>query len=1201
MRVHKHKNWGVLYVMILFLVVAQGLEWYYYGDSIAHIPMTYLQSVYTKKAKKAEKGLDILKQKVPLKEWNNIQARLDKDIYFYVVDSHNKLVYWSSNELDVSELQYCDHGEEFVTLGHAKGILVQRIYESYSLVSFVKIKDEYDSENEYIYDTYAKGFWVNQQVKLRHSDSYSESTIVDQKGAPLFAFVWTTTYLQKRFLGQMSLIFWILFYITLLFSISMWHRWLGGNMHKLYFFLAGVFVYSILIYLSMQFKYPRIVYATDLFSPYYYSSAHLNFSLGHLLVIGSFVFSVVLVFYWHVYLPILRTPKYSHWVYVSITQVLFLILFIIECWIVQDFIYNSVVEVSLSRVDLLSVESIFFYIFIIFELSVFILMRDKILGTIKYSIPFFLFLSTDIIISLCIAFFFLGIGKSLLFIYTIGYGVFLVVIDSIRYYRPRIIRFYHIIIIVLVSTAFQTFIIQYQSNTHRHQQYKVLAEKNLSEGESYDVLTQKLLEDLEPQIQEDRSLAYFMRMYRINQSRILDYMLKYYFYGYWDCYDVKIYATYQKNSKVYQRYEKLKRENQLFAYTSKHFYTCSEMGLMDYLGIFEYSRNAHDSTYLFIELVKKNEFNQYGYPDVVFETGINNLTHLLSTANYLKGNLLRHTGEYHYPLTMPSITANDSIFYTNDYLHHLYKFDDHHTIVVSEKSNPQWLDFLVSWTYLFSLFVVLVFIVYFSSRHRDKRDSMPRTFFSSLLNSFILFVVVCMGVVFVVMIIFTINQYSLQQRKELRLKTNYVKTAVEDYIIEHDNQLEKSIDISYFVSRLSHKYQSDIHIYGVDGKLLATSRNSLFQHKYQSENMSSVPYFHRGKDVYIQTEKLGDLKYLSSYSEIYSSHGRLLGYISLPSFFSLQDMRHELLGFLAWILIIYFVILLFTSLVSYVISGQLTRPMRVLESKLKAIRLGRANEKIEYIQSDADEITNLIIQYNTMVDELSNSAKLLAESERQVAWREMARQIAHEIKNPLTPMKLSIQMLDRMKGRPDFDEYLKKTTRSLVEQIDSLAIIANEFSNFARMPVASFKKVDIVSKLMSSVNLFNNNSEGVVVDVECSISEAYVFADSEQLTQVFNNILKNAIQAIPDNREGLIEVKLYQQNDKIEITIRDNGEGIPPEVQEKLFIPTFTTKTSGMGLGLSIVKNIIQMSHGTINFKTEQGWGTTFIIQFPIV
>lgn len=236
-----------------------------------------------------------------------------------------------------------------------------------------------------------------------------------------------------------------------------------------------------------------------------------------------------------------------------------------------------------------------------------------------------------------------------------------------------------------------------------------------------------------------------------------------------------------------------------------------------------------------------------------------------------------------------------------------------------------------------------------------------------------------------------------------------------------------------------------------------------------------------------------------------------------------------------------------------------------------------------------------------MVDELSNSAKLLAESERQVAWREMARQIAHEIKNPLTPMKLSIQMLDRMKGRPDFEEYLKKTTRSLVEQIDSLAIIANEFSNFARMPVASFKKVDIVSKLMSSVNLFNNNSEGVVVDVECSISEAYVFADSEQLTQVFNNILKNAIQAIPDNREGLIEVKLYQQNDKVEITIRDNGEGIPPDVQEKLFIPTFTTKTSGMGLGLSIVKNIIQMSHGSINFKTEQGWGTTFIIQFPIV
>jgi len=237
-----------------------------------------------------------------------------------------------------------------------------------------------------------------------------------------------------------------------------------------------------------------------------------------------------------------------------------------------------------------------------------------------------------------------------------------------------------------------------------------------------------------------------------------------------------------------------------------------------------------------------------------------------------------------------------------------------------------------------------------------------------------------------------------------------------------------------------------------------------------------------------------------------------------------------------------------------------------------------------------------------MVIELERSVELLAKSERETAWREMAKQVAHEIKNPLTPMRLSVQQLQRAwdDKNEDFGQYLKRVSKTIIEQIDTLSSIASEFSNFAKMPVAKLENVDVGEILTKTVELFHG-TENIEIELQKSDRELHILADAEQLNRVFINIIKNGIQSIPDERSGEISVVLYSKEDKAIIEISDNGKGIPEDVRQKMFKPNFTTKTSGMGLGLAIVQNILEQIEGEITYKTRVGHGTTFIISLPLI
>jgi nitrogen fixation/metabolism regulation signal transduction histidine kinase len=292
-------------------------------------------------------------------------------------------------------------------------------------------------------------------------------------------------------------------------------------------------------------------------------------------------------------------------------------------------------------------------------------------------------------------------------------------------------------------------------------------------------------------------------------------------------------------------------------------------------------------------------------------------------------------------------------------------------------------------------------------------------------------------------------------------------------------------------------------------------------------------------------------------------------------------------------------LLLALSLLSALfISSWLTAPLRLLKENVSRLRLGALNEPIYY--SKDDEIGALVTAYNAKLEELEFTASQLAKSERESAWREMAKQVAHEIKNPLTPMKLSIQQLQRSydPSDPKNATYLRKVTSSLIEQIEALTRIANEFSQFAQMPIPNETEVELIELIENVRSVFEETAEGKII-FEHPANAVTIQADKDQLIRVFNNLIKNALQSKTDLRPLSIHITLTKNDAGVEVNITDTGSGIAAEEQKMLFVPHFTTKSSGSGLGLAMVKQIIENHKGQISFESDPRKGTTFRIVFP--
>ena len=436
------------------------------------------------------------------------------------------------------------------------------------------------------------------------------------------------------------------------------------------------------------------------------------------------------------------------------------------------------------------------------------------------------------------------------------------------------------------------------------------------------------------------------------------------------------------------------------------------------------------------------------------------------------------------------------------------------------------------------------------------------------------------------------KEYSKYHEKRLERKAKTITRSIEYLCFDQRNGIDVNWQES--VKRISRINRLDFFIFDKFKTVIGSSLEDSLVDFTIYENAGDE-LFETGNHIYSSpSEGLG---LFVSINVVHIGEDPMI--IQVPYFNTSKSLEEEIRSLIFQLINIYLLFLIIISIVGPLIIHRILRPLNLVRQSMNNLQLTGDNQKIA-VNSD-DELGRLVQQYNKLIDELIYKAQQLKDQERESAWKDMAKQVAHEIKNPLTPMKLSIQHLNRISASEDSERYesmVKRVSATLIEQIDHLAHIAQEFSSFAKIPEAEMKPVNVISILRSIIEMYQYDGK---IRLEQHIPDQEVFAsiDKNQFNRVINNILTNSVQAI-DQEEGLIKVSLEIGED-ITIVIQDNGPGMEDDVSAKVFVPNFSTKSSGMGIGLPMSKRIVENFGGQINFETKVGVGTTFSISLPII
>jgi nitrogen fixation/metabolism regulation signal transduction histidine kinase len=449
--------------------------------------------------------------------------------------------------------------------------------------------------------------------------------------------------------------------------------------------------------------------------------------------------------------------------------------------------------------------------------------------------------------------------------------------------------------------------------------------------------------------------------------------------------------------------------------------------------------------------------------------------------------------------------------------------------------------------------------------------------------------------------ILTIPQYEEQSNKyheqRLERKKSQLQRSI-SYIFQNTpstlNQIQLDSVFKENIFQIADVQNVNFNIYNLDGSLLNSTLigaenkiNDLVLLKLKNSEELSI----------IQKTTINNVQYRSSYSLILDNLSNPIWILNLPYYDDDQLNSYELNSFIAIFGKVYFLILIIAIIFSYLISVYITKSLSEIGKKIKQTRLDKTNTKIQ-IKARSKEVNILVESYNKMVEMLNDSVKKLSKSNKEQAWREMAKQVAHEIKNPLTPMRLSIQSFQRNfdKNDSEFKSRLDEFSKTLIQQIDTMSTIASAFSNFAEMPAQQGEKINIIETTKLALKIFKEN----YIVFSSEFEDLQVRIDRTQMVRIITNLIKNALEACELIKEPKVQVIIEKKKKEVLISVIDNGEGISKELKNKIFEPKFTTKTSGMGLGLGMVKNLVDSYDGRISVRSKIDTGTTFSITFPL-
>lgn len=1099
----------------------------------------------------------------------------------------------------------------------------------YLFISLIPVRWEYFMQNAYLKPHYAVSEAISNDYEL--ATSGNGSPVYNADGKILFSIkernrLYSDTPIGfSVFLRIVALVCLLIFINKVASEITVQKNFRSGFI----LFATSFLLIRILIFF---FNFPFNYSITPLFDAAVYHGSSINRSLGDLLINVSFVLWIVLFFRKRIKKGITHSLQAFPALYRVLKFTSFFIIPYISFYI-ADVISSLVIHstISFNAADFFSLSFFSFTGFVIICMLLYIWLYLTGLFTqlaAETKIPFFW--QNILILACCfllISLRIFSVDASLLLFVT---GFVLLLVTFIRHRDnpslSSLVGSPYFIIWALILTSLTSALIVYENN-NKEKDSRLNTAKNIqSQTDSTGTfLVRMALNNFSDEFLQNN----FYRFKNPYENRFIkDSLIRKNLNAYITKYITKVYVFDSRNMPLYN--------DDSTSYTVINSVLENRSKPSSVQGLYFYRNKPDNYNYIYERKVVKDSV-YLGSLFVLIQPRINeNVTLVpelfkqtndissLTQSGYVFGiydnrKLVSSFAGFNFSDSVNTTQTPKAGYYFKDSLGYSqlwYNAGNNKLLIIAKKDN-WFFNFVTLFSYLFVLFIVLAFIVHTGRRainERNKKFSLRNLFRFNIRTqiqttiigvSFVSFLIIGIATISFFILRFnnsTDNQLIhtsriIEGEIEQVLRSEIIPSDILNISDESGSELEKKItDIAAI-------HNTDINFYAKNGSLLVSSQPYIYARKVLSARMNPKAFYelHYNQSTrFLQTERIGDFSFKGIYIPVKDEKDETIAYLNIPLLSSENELKEEISDFLVTLIILNALIFIFAGAIAVSLTGRITSSLELIGRKMKQIKIGTANEEIAWKDQD-DEIGMLVGEYNKMVKELEHSAQTLAKSEREGAWREMARQVAHEIKNPLTPMKLSIQYLQRAmeEDTPIAVELSKRLASTLIEQIDQLSKIAGDFSQFANIENIKPECFDITELLQNLVNLYNTDSN-ISITYTASTNKAEVFSDKAQINRLFTNLIKNAIEASDETQTAHIQIKQYTHHKNVIISITDYGSGINEALRSKIFNPNFTTKSSGTGLGLAICKAIVENAGGKIWFATQPGEGTTFYVDLPL-
>jgi len=1145
---------------------------------------------------------------------------------------NDQLKFWSSFNTFPPSARVIKEGSSFKQFSNGYYEVIKKISGEYSLIFLIEIENDYSIENQYLSNTISDSLCPDKSLSRANFTDTEVYSINNLEGKLLFDVKLKSNY-SKSVYAAIEVWLWIIGLFSFCLFFNSFCAWLAKRGQLLLGTALIAFFFIAIRVSDLEYGWFNHQFNLMIFNPTIFGESFFLPSLGDFLLNVIAITWVVLFIYTYsaqyVLPKWLCQRKMAGWILHLILLLVFCSLAFLFDQVFLGLILNSKINFDITNIINLGwVSWISIVILCLVWFNVYLIgnifMQQTLQLNVRNKERLVLFLSIFFVYLL----YGLKVGFSIffvaymLFIFILGWNVY------IRNNRFSIGIFAALFFcLAFISSA------KYLKFTDQKEKNKrsLIAQKL---GSTDDPKVISSIESLEKSISTDLFIAEYFKQPKLKRSfNLQKHINTILLDGYLPQFDYSLYEYSVDDSSISRQepvplsyYKNLVKSGSVKVPESKFFYRLNNtFGYQNYFGIIPIVDDNHILGTLLIDL-KSPQYNYNSQLPEILVDGKNKGEDdysKYSFAFYNAGRLVNQSGKYTYKLSASDFKIgvgefklfNDSLGYT-----HLAHMPGISKLIVISKTKVSFVVKLATLSFFFLVFIIFSITLYTLIWLLKNLDGSWNGWFninrSLMINankilyktriqfSIVLSVVATLLIVGWTTYFYIRDEYRKQQQDLIKEKIRKVQASYEKQIINTGKIPEFNDQSDADFNQFASINASYLNLFDVNGALKFTSLPKIYDFGIIGRVMNARAYINLRRiqrSEYVNSaEYIGDFKYSAAYAPIRDKQNRTIAYIGLAYYGNEADYQNKISLFINTLINIYALVFVAIGILAVFLANQITSPLTFIQDSIKKTKLGQKNQPIQW--SRHDEIGSLIREYNKMIAALEESAAKLARSERESDWREMAKQVAHEIKNPLTPLKLGVQLLEKSwkEKDPNFEQKFERFNKSFVEQIDSLSTIASEFSNFAKMPDTKLETLFLLPIIEQARDAFAQMEHVEIYISNFTRTDVRVLGNKDQLLRTFKNLLKNGVEADNMHDTCIIRMRIVSDDSSVHVEIQDNGKGIDLDLQKKIFVPNFTTKSSGTGLGLAFVKQAVENGGGSVNFKSLQDSGTTFYLSFPL-